>query len=141
MNRRVISLALAVAILFTIHLNAMAAQTRSSEYIQSATASLSTGSAAGQISLTYTVKSAVGNASRIGVSTIRVYRASGEIYKTIYGSTTSGLTKFNAISNSGTYTIDCVAGTSYYCVVTFIVQDANGRDTCAKTTNTQTAHS
>ena len=138
MNRRVISLALAVAILFTIHLNAMAAQTRSSEYIQSATASLSTGSAAGQISLTYTVKSAVGNASRIGVSTIRVYRASGEI---IYGSTTSGLTKFNAISNSGTYTIDCVAGTSYYCVVTFIVQDANGRDTCVKTTNTATAHS
>lgn len=142
MNRRVIAALLVLVLVCSVCATpTLASDDRSSAYIDSASASIKTGTYSGQIKLSYAVYSAIGSADRIGVSKIQVYNSSGSLYNTILGTVTNGLVATHTISHSGNYTLNCVAGNSYYCVVTFFVSDSTGGDTCTITTNTATAHS
>ena len=141
MIKRILTFFLVLAILcVALPVQAFAAQERASDYIASSHAFLSQGNNQDEIDLRYTVQSGVGSAGRIGISKIQVYRANGSLYKMIFGSTTNGLIKTNTSLVAGSYTISCVAGVTYYCVVTFIVSDAGGGDSCVVTTSTAIAH-
>lgn len=141
MNKRVICFLLAVTLCAGfLAAPVCAAEARSSDYLSTHTASLRQGSGSGEIDLTYFVRTNSGTMTYIGISKIEVYRSGGGHYMTINGSTANGLLKASAVSVSGTYTIHCAASTSYYCVVTFIAQNASGTDTRTVTTASAIAH-
>lgn len=131
---RILSILLVSVLLIGIAFPAEAA-IQSSAYIWITSASLSQGSSAGKISVNYSI-TGMGRMDTIGVSMIVVYKSNGTKYRTIYGSITNGLIITNAIMAMDSYEITCVAGTSYYCEVTFIAAKDGGYDTMTIQTGT-----
>ena len=138
MHKKSILIILIVVLLLSLLSGSVSAQTRSSYYFNSYSASLRQGSTSGIISLNYNVISCAGIMNSIGVSKIQVYKSTGSLYKTIYGSTSNGLLKSSAVSTAGTYSISCVSGTSYYCIVTVYASNSSGSDSRTVQTNTIT---
>lgn len=135
MNKRLVSILLVVVILVTLFSFGVSA--RASYYFSSYYASLSQG-VTGKIDLSYSVVSCAGTMNTIGVSRIWVYKSNGTLYKTIYGSTANGLLKSNAVATSGTYSISCVSGATYYCIVKFYASNSSGSDSKTLQTNSIT---
>lgn len=131
MKKRLLRL-VSIILISTFFLGAAAfpvsASINSSAYIWITSASLSQGSSAGKICVDYSI-TGMGRMDTIGVLMIEVYKTNGTKYKTIYGSTTNGLIEYNKTSTAGSFEISCVAGTAYYCEVTFIAAKNGGYDT------------
>lgn len=117
---------------------ANAADTRSSDYLRSYNASLSTGSNSGELSLRFSANARSSMVS-VGVSKITVYSSDGTFVKTISGSTSNGLLASNTSNHSGTYSISVTSGQSYYLQITFMAKNSSGSDSKTFTTNTATA--
>ena len=81
-------------------------------------ASVSAGSGAGEINISYNI-TATDIANRIGISKIEIYKIGGGREATIYGSTENGLLKSDTAKHKSTYTYDGTSGVTYYAVVTF----------------------
>lgn len=140
MNRRFISILIIASVLLSVFtVPSIAAESRASEYFSSCKAELIAGEASGEIIFSFRVSASVVGVTRIGVLSLFVYRANGTIYKVVTGNTSNGFLKTSGTTISGTYTISAEPNTSYYCSVTFIVENASGNDTRGYTTNTVTA--
>ena len=139
---KAISRCLAIALVIVAISGALSmpvtATTNSSAYIWRYAASLSQGSSSGKISVNYSI-TGMGIMDAIGVSKIVVYKADGTKYRTIYGSVSNGLIKNNTSTAADSYEISCVAGSSYYCEVTFYAAKSGGYDTRTVQTGTVVA--
>ena len=138
-TRVLVSMLIIGALIFGLFTPASAVEIQSSAYISHASCSLTKGSGAGQITVSYSVRSGKTNLTRIGVSQIAIYKAAGTFVRSVYGSASNGLIKTSGSAATGTYTFDCAPNTSYYAIVYFTVKDANGFDSTSRTTNTVTS--
>ena len=136
MSKRILSVLLSLILTLTMVVIPSYAATNASDYISSYNAYLDQGDGSGELDISYSVTSAAGIVSQIGVSKIVVYRQNGITYNTIYGTTTNGLMASNTNAKAGTYTILGVPGYSYYCKVTFYVGDGTNGDFRTVTTGT-----
>ena len=135
---RLISIILISTFLFGVFAFPASAAMNSSAYIWITSASLSQGSSAGKISVNYSI-TGMGKMDTIGVSMIEVYKTNGTKYRTIYGSTTNGLIVHDKTSTADSFEISCIAGTAYYCEVTFFAAKNGGYDTMTIQTGTVVA--
>lgn len=138
MYRKSLSIILIVVLLFSVLASSASAQTEASYYFNTYSATLRQGSSSGKINLSYSVVSCAGTMNSIGVSKIQVYKSNGTLYKTIYGSTSNGLLTSSSLAAAGTYSISCVSGTSYYCLVTVYASNSSGSDSRTIQTGTVT---
>ncbi len=141
MNRRIIAAILMLALLTAMLAFPAAAQEEVSTYFEYYNATLAPGSNQGRIVLSYSYKTSMGGITKCGISMIKVYYASGAHYTTISGSTSNGLLRTTGGVISGSYTISCNAGDTFYCVVTFIEQSSASTIYEYVTTNTARAPS
>lgn len=143
MNRkwsRILALILVITLVASLCAMPTYAESYSSAYILMTSASVSPGSSAGKISINYSI-TGMGLMDTIGALYIEVYRSSGSLFCTIYGSTTNGLLINNACVHAGSYVVTCVPGASYYCEVTLIAAKNGGGDTRTLQTGTIVAPS
>lgn len=137
MKKRLISVLLILALVLSAF--PMLAQARSSDYINTASAELVTGSGSGELILKYNVR-ATDAMQMVGVKKVQVYTAAGTLVRVIEGAPSNNLLKMNAVSISNSYTMHKLTpGASYYCVVTAYAKDASGSETRTITTNTANA--
>jgi hypothetical protein len=132
---RMTAVLLVLALSFSVFSITTYAGINSSAYIYMTGASVTQGSSAGKINVHYSI-TGMGMMDIIGVLCIEVYKSNGTLYTTIYGTTSNGLLLNNDFVHGGTYTVNCVAGNSYYCEVTLIAAKNGGGDT--RTIRTQT---
>ena len=140
MNKKLLSIFIIISILVTaLSVPTVAADNRASNYMSICHASLSPGSSSGELVITYRVTAAVTGVTRIGALAMFIYRTDGSIARTIVGSTSNGLMKTSGTTVSGTYRTTVTPGETYYCKVTFIVENSTGNDIRDFTTNTTVA--
>ena len=137
---KILTLILIVAFSLNLFSFAAFAETNSSAYILMSGANITQGNSAGKINVLYNI-TGMGVMDTIGVLWIDVFNSNGTLYTTIYGYTSNGLIKNNTIAHAGIYTINCVAGNSYYCEVTLIAAKNGGGDTRTIQTRTIVAPS
>ena len=139
MRKHFIAILLLISVVLPIFsVSTTAAEIRTSEYFIRCTASVSAGGSSGELAVTYRVTTEAEGITKLGVSTIMVYKADGTFYKRIVGTSSNGLIITSGMVCAGTHTIQCEPSTSYYCVVTFISQNTSGYDMRSVTTNTAT---
>lgn len=137
MKKRLVSVLLILALVLSAF--PMLAQARSSDYINTASAELVTGSGSGDLILKYNVR-ATDAMDMVGVKKVQVYTTAGTLVRVIEGAPSNNLLKMNAVSISNSYTMHKLTpGASYYCVVTAYAKDASGSETRTITTNTANA--
>lgn len=137
MKKRVASALLAVVVVMCSCSPAHAAvvQPRASAYLSRYIATLSEGTASGQLDIAFSV-TASGVMTKVGVSRIDIYRANGSFVTSISGSTANGLLTSSSMHHSGTYTYNGISGISYYAKVTVYAGNATGSDSRTITTFT-----
>lgn len=140
MNKRIISIALALILAITMVSPVIAAEPEpddinASNYLTAYGAYLYSDGTHGKLKLSYEVY-ATNYMSSVGVYKIEVRKSNGTLYQTIWGSTSNGLLATNAIQKTGVYTLNVTAGSSYYCKVTVIAEDSAGADTRTVRTGT-----
>lgn len=136
MKKRFIAILLLLSLILSIFTVSAGAESRASDYISGAWAQVSAGSSRGKLNVSYSVTSGAQGITKIGVSKITVYNADSSFYRSFTGTTANGLIKTSGTVASGTYTIQCEPSMTYYCMVEFIVQNANGSATTTRTTST-----
>ena len=140
MNKRLISFLVIVSILVTtLSMPNVMAESRASNYISSCYASVAPGSSSGELVIAYRVTAAVTGVTRIGALVIYAYRTDGSIARMVAGNTSNGMMKTTGRVVSGTYRIIVDPGETYYCKITFIVENSNGNTVRDYTTNTVVA--
>ena len=137
---RITSIVLVLALIFSLFSITSYAEVNSSAYIYKTSASVLPGSSSGKIIVNYSI-TGMGMMDTIGAFSIKVYRSTGSLYCSIYGSTTNGLLINNACVHAGSYMVTCVPGASYYCEVTLIAAKSGGGDTRTIQTGTIVAPS
>ena len=139
MNKRIIALLLAIAIAVSITpfsafaLEKVSNDTKASSYLDMYTASLSSKGISGKLTLAYQVV-ATHNMVKVGVWGIVVRNNDGTIHQYIHGTTANGLLISNDWYHIGNYTLNLTSGSTYYCTVIVVAEDANGSDTRSITT-------
>lgn len=137
MKKRLISVLLVLALVLSAF--PVLAQARTSDYIKTKDARISTGSGSGELILDYSVF-ARNIMQMVGVKKVQIYTAAGTLVRVIEGAPSNNLLKMNAVSISNSYTVHKLTpGASYYCVVTAYAKDASGSETRTITTNTAKA--
>ena len=101
-------------------------------------AKLVKGNSAGDIKISYTVKSSK-MADSIGVSSIVIYTSSGDYVKTITGSSDNGLIREDSPMHASSYPCSLTSGNSYYAEVTVFATVGKISDDRVVTTNIVTA--
>lgn len=140
MNKRILSVLLAVVMLLTIvPFSAIATgdepgSEKASSYLNMYTAGLNSTGASGKLTVTYQVV-ATRFMDNVGVFGILVRNNDGTIHSTIWGSTANGLLGANTWYHAGEYTLNLTSGNTYYCTIIVIAEDANGSDTRKITTS------
>lgn len=132
---RLVAVMLVLALSISLFSATAYASVNSSAYISMTSASATEGNSAGKINVNYSI-TGMGMMDTIGVLCIDVYKSNGTLYKTVFGTTSNGLLLNNDFVHAGTYTVNCVAGNTYYCEVTLIAAKNGGGDT--RTIQTQT---
>lgn len=143
MNRkfsRILALILIITLVISLCAMPAYAESYSSKYILMTSASVSPGSSSGKIIVNYSI-TGMGMMDTIGAFSIKVYRSTGSLFCSIYGSTTNGLLINNDCVHAGSYVVTCVPGASYYCEVTLIAAKSGGGDTRTIQTGTIVAPS
>lgn len=136
--KKVCSLFLTAILTITCLCAPASAVTRASLYLDTYSASLSTGSASGELKLNFNLI-ATGKMTSLGVEKIVIYKANGTEAATIDGTTRNGLLISNSSRFKTSYTYTGTPGTSYYAVVTFYAGDGSGSDSKDYTTGTARA--
>lgn len=76
-----------------------------------------TGDHSGELDIDYDIQ-ANKTATSVGISVLKIYKATGAYVTTIYGNTTNGLMAMGTNTNVGTYTYQGEPSTRYYAVAT-----------------------
>lgn len=108
---------------------------RSSPTLNAYSASLKQGSTAGKITVSFDV-AANRQATSLGVSSLKIYKADGSYVTTIYGTTNNGLITTQNFRYISLYTYTGTSGTSYYAEVTVFATIDGVTDSRTVTTNT-----
>ena len=120
-------------------IQALAAEARASAWFTGYGASI-VAAGNGKIKIEFTVVG-TGTMTKLGASTIYIYKSNGAFVKTI-SYTTSGnvyMMGYNTAYHSGSVPYSGVAGQKYYAVVTFFAKNSSGSDTRSYTTAYKTA--
>ena len=137
MKKRILSLAAALVLFVTMAATASAVDLRSSPTLARYNAKLTAGTAgSGKITITYDI-SANTQAEEVGVSSIEIYKSTGDLVTTITGTTRNGLIATNTQWHRSSYIYTGQSGTEYYAVLT--VTATIGSETDSKTYTTKTA--
>lgn len=136
MKKRFVVILLLLSLILSIFTVSAGAESRASDYITNASAQAFAGNSRGKLNVSYSVTSGAQGITKIGVSKITVYNADSSFYRSFTGTTANGLIKTSGFSASGTYAIQCEPSMTYYCMVEFIVQNANGSATTTRMTST-----
>lgn len=99
---------------------------------------LTKGSSGGKVIITYDVL-ANSVAESLGVSSIVIYKSSGDYVTTIYPTTLNGLKTSNAMWHRSSYTYSGTSGVSYYAMVTVFATINGVTDSRTVKTNTVAA--
>lgn len=126
MRKKAIILIMAVSMMFAC---VSVAQARASEYISNYTIYAEAGDNPGEIDIIFGVQGTPG-VTKLGATSIKIYKSNGVHVTTIWGSTSNGLmaTAGNRYFEN-TYTFVGEPGTSYYALVTCYAGNASGSDT------------
>ena len=127
-------LCFSVAMVFILSIGcdiAYAAEARASKTLAHYTVLVSEGDDSGEIDITYDVQ-----ASKAGVSSIKVYKSDDSYVTTIRGTTRNGLIGTDTNRHRSTYTYQGVSGESYYFVLTVFATVGSDSDSRTVTTNT-----
>lgn len=108
---------------------------RASPTLSGYSAKLTPGHSAGDIVITYDVEANVG-AESVGVSSIKIYKSSGNYVTTITGSESNGLVEVGSDWHRSSYTYHGISGTYYYAKVTVFATIDGVTDSRTITTNT-----
>lgn len=125
--------------LISAPVQALAAEARASAWFTGYGASI-VASGNGKINVEFRVVG-TGTMTKLGASTIDIYKSNGAFVKTI-SYTTSGneyMMKSNTAFHTGSVPYSGVAGQKYYAVVTFFAKNSSGSDTRSYTTAYKTA--
>lgn len=136
---RSISVILVIVFLISAPVQALAAEARASAWFTGYGASI-VAAGNGKIKIEFTVVG-TGTMTKLGASTIDIYKSNGAFVKTI-SYTTSGngyMMGYNTAYHSGSVPYSGVAGQKYYAVVTFYARDSSGSDYRSYTTAYKTA--
>lgn len=136
--KKVYSLLLTAILTITCLCAPASAVTRASRYLDTYSASLSTGSASGELRFNFNLI-ATGKMTSLGVEKIVIYKVNGAEADTIDGTTRNGLLVSNSSRVKTSYIYNGNPGTSYYAVVTFYAGDGSGSDSKEYTTGTARA--
>ena len=139
-KHRIVSCVLTAAIIFMIlgHITASASTMRASPTLSSYGVVLTKGSSGGKVIITYDVL-ANSVAESLGVSSIVIYKSSGDYVTTIYPTTLNGLKTSNAMWHRSSYTYSGTSGVSYYAMVTVFATINGVTDSRTVKTNTVAA--
>lgn len=116
MKKRILSFGVMAALVLSLCGGAAFAAVEASTTISLYTASASRGSN-GELKIFYDVQ-ACGIASKVGISSIVIYKGDGAYVTTITGTTGNGLIIPDATRHRSTYIYEGDADTTYYAVVT-----------------------
>lgn len=125
--------------LISAPVHTFAAEARASAWLSAYSASIEA-SGNGIITIKFRVVG-TGTMTKLGASTIDIYKSNGAFVKTI-SYTTSGneyMMKSNTAFHTGSVPYSGVAGQKYYAVVTFFAKNSSGSDTRSYTTAYKTA--
>lgn len=138
--KKLVSSLLVCVMLFSCCSTALAAgaDVLASLTLSNASATVSTGTNAGEIIISYRVR-ANKMSSPVGVSSIAIYKGDGTYVTTIRGTTTNGLMANSRTTKNGTYKYRGTSGTSYYAKVTFSATAGGEKDSDTVTTGTARA--
>mgnify|MGYP000556496307 CR=1 FL=1 len=139
-KHRIVSCVLTAAIIFMIlgNITASASTMRASPTLSSYGVVLTKGSSGGKVIITYDVL-ANSVAESLGVSSIVIYKSSGDYVTTIYPTTLNGLKTSNAMWHRSSYTYSGTSGVSYYAMVTVFATINGVTDSRTVKTNTVAA--
>lgn len=136
---RSISVILVIVFLISAPVQALAAEARASAWFTGYGASI-VAAGNGKIKIEFTVVG-TGTMTKLGASTIDIYKSNGAFVKTI-SYTTSGngyMMGYNTAYHSGSVPYSGVAGQKYYAVVNFYAKNSSGSDYRSYTTAYKTA--
>ena len=108
---------------------------RASITLSGYSATMKAGTTSGELRISYQVNSNM-VATKLGVSSIKIYKSNGTYVTTISGSTTNGLIRTSSNTHRGTYSYSGTPGTSYYAVVTVFASTSAESDSRDITTAT-----
>lgn len=136
---RSISITLVIVFLISAPVHAFAAEARASAWLSGYSASL-VASGDGIITIKFRVVG-TGTMTKLGASTIDIYKSNGTFVKTIsYTASGNGyMMGYNTAYHSGSVPYSGTAGQKYYAVVTFYARDNSGSDDRSYKTSTTTA--
>ena len=136
---RSISVILVIVFLVSAPVQALAAEARASAWFTGYSASIEA-SGNGIITIKFRVVG-TGTMTKLGASTIDIYKSNGTFVKTIsYTASGNGyMMGYNTAYHSGSVPYSGVAGQKYYAVVTFYARDSSGSDYRSYTTGYKTA--
>lgn len=136
---KLISVILVIVFLVGAPVYALAAEARASAWFSGYGASV-VASGSGKINIEFTVVG-TGTMTKLGVSTIDIYKSNGTFVKTIsYTASGNGyMMGYNTAFHSGSVPYSGVSGQKYYAVVTFYAKNSSGSDYRNYTTSITTA--
>ena len=136
---RSISVILVIVFLVSAPVHAFAAEARASAWLSGYGASI-VAAGNGIIKIEFRVVG-TGTMTKLGASTIDIYKSNGTFVKTIsYTASGNGyMMGYNTAYHSGSVPYSGVAGQKYYAVVNFYAKNSSGSDTRSYTTAYKTA--
>lgn len=141
MKKRIFSFALIVSLVLSLCGGAaLAVEPRASETIWMFVLAAAKGDNAGEFKIKYDVK-ANEPASRVGISSIVIYKGDSSYVTTITGSVSNGLIITNEQRHNSSYIYEGTPGESYYAIVTCTATIGSKTDSRTLTTNTVTTPS
>lgn len=136
---RSISVILVIVFLISAPVHTFAAEARASAWLSAYSASIEA-SGNGIITIKFRVVG-TGTMTKLGASTIDIYKSNGTFVKTIsYTASGNGyMMGYNTAFHSGSVPYSGVAGQKYYAVVNFYAKNSSGSDYRSYTTAYKTA--
>lgn len=139
MKKRLLTIALSLAIAFSVCIGVAIADTpdslRSSPTLFRYSAIASQGSSSGKIVITYDVTANI-DADSLGVSQMKIYKSDGGYVTTIYPTALNNFKASNTVRHRASYTYTGTSGTYYYAEVTVFATIDGVTDSRTITTNT-----
>lgn len=134
--KRMVALTLAIFVVLSCGLCIPAsAQTDASYTICGSSATLNKGDKPGELFISYAVTANM-KAASLGVKTIKIYTDTGDLVKTISGTTANGLVNTNRFTHGGTYYYYGTPGQYYYAEVTVFAATDTVSDSYTHLTDT-----
>lgn len=141
MKKRILSFTFIAALVLSFcGLNTLAVEDRASKTISIFAISTPSTNNAGEFKISYDVQ-ANKTASKVGISSIVIYKGDSSYVTTITGSVANGLIVTGANRHKSSYTYAGTPGESYYAIVTCVATIGSDTDNRSITTDTVTTPS